>query len=86
MVFCEEVVDLADKAGIYRPLGASYVLLCVMAAWCSCSDFEMRVRLEEILVDYQGDTVSKSSASVEGELQSWFRRLRLLDVDNCPMT
>lgn len=82
--FCEEVIDLADKAAIYRPLGASYILLCAMAAWCSSSDSATRITLEAILMDYGGDFLPRSQASIEGELRSWFKRLSLSDIDNCP--
>lgn len=80
--FSKEIIAVADGAAIYRPLGASYVELCLVAAWIGAEDGLMRAEVEKSLADYQLDFANEESNKVPvGHLEQLSRQLRLLDPD-----
>jgi hypothetical protein len=81
--FCEEVLDLGDKAMIYRPLGSSWVMISLMAAWCSSSNETTKARLEMCLRDYLTDAIGLSNNVLAKELENLLRRLSLSDFESC---
>ncbi len=53
-----EIIALAEQqASIYRPLGAAYMLLCLMSAWTASADTDASIHAEvdPVLADYQLD-------------------------------
>ena len=50
-----EVLELAADASQYRPMGASYMPLCLMVVWSGTSDAEIRNGAERLLQDWQAD-------------------------------
>lgn len=44
----EEIITLAQDADVFRPLGSSYLILCLFIAWVSGPDNETRARLNEL--------------------------------------
>lgn len=79
MCFCEDVLGLAEEAAMYRPLGASYITLCLMAAWCGSRDDATRVTVERILIDYRMDFPGALIEGYKVELEHTSQRLSLLD-------
>lgn len=53
--FCLDAVSLAHEASSARPLGASHVPLCLVAAYMAAEEEAARDDLLELLVDYEGD-------------------------------
>lgn len=50
-----ETIVLAEDATQYRPLGASGIPLCLVCAWAGTTEIPFRMRIEEILAEYQQD-------------------------------
>ena len=78
--FCDSILVLANQATIYRPLGASYIVLCLIAAWCGSTDEITRVAVEETLKDYRSDFAGESTATVNMGLKYICQRLSLLEL------
>ena len=55
MWFSTEVMTIAREATRYRPIGASYVALCLYAAWMGTENSPLRAEIEEALLDYHSD-------------------------------
>ena len=53
--FSNEIITLAEHVSPYRPLGASYIPLCLVAAWAATDDTSRRAHVEKILAEYQTD-------------------------------
>jgi hypothetical protein len=53
--FCDEVLLLSEQVSPYRPLGASYLPLCLVAAYLAVEDPVKKEILHGLLVEYQGD-------------------------------
>ncbi|KAJ5940143.1 transcriptional regulator family: Fungal Specific TF, partial [Penicillium verrucosum] len=51
----EDTLIHAQKANVYRPVGAGYVIMCLAAAWGVSTDPELRSRVDVALIDYYGD-------------------------------
>lgn len=74
-----EVLDLATEAAQYRPLGANYMNLCLMAAWAGTNDKNLRSSIELALKDYEKDFYQESMMNdMPDELETMTRRMRLL--------
>jgi hypothetical protein len=50
-----EMMTIAENANTYRPFGAAYVLLGLVAAWMAVDDLSVRLLLETWLEDYCQD-------------------------------
>lgn len=74
---CDSTLVLADEAAIYRPLGASYVGLCLVAAWCSTKDEKTKAKIEEVLLDYRSDFPGEYAETLKSELEFASQRLSL---------
>ena len=77
--FCKETLKLANEAAKYRPLCASYIQLCLVAAWSCSDDKATKEALEKWLVDYSSDFTTSPEDTVETRLKETCRTLRLLD-------
>jgi hypothetical protein len=53
--FCDEVLMLSEQVSPYRPLGASHLPMCLVAAYLAVADPVKRETLHSLLVDYQDD-------------------------------
>jgi hypothetical protein len=53
-----DIITLARYAVPYRPLGASYIPLCLVAAWAATDNPLERVEVEVMLAEYQTDFAS----------------------------
>ena len=51
----DEILDLAPVVGLYRPLAASVMTLCLGAAWVGARDPETRKQIEDTAIDFQKD-------------------------------
>jgi hypothetical protein len=77
--FCRDALDHAVLAAEFRPLGASYVTLCLMVAWCGCRDQATKVMIEKTLEDYRSDFPAAPEETFKDELEGTLRRLNLSD-------
>ncbi len=50
-----ETIILAEDATQYRPLGSSGIPLCLVCAWAGMNEASSRLRIEELLAEYQQD-------------------------------
>lgn len=50
-----ETISVANDAVIFRPLGSSYMILCLVASWSSATCAETKKVIEELLRDYLSD-------------------------------
>jgi hypothetical protein len=82
-VFSEKVLCLAEEAAAYRPLGAAYILLCLLTAWCGSRDEETKQLVEAAYVDYRKDFPEDFQADATSSAKSWLdyscQRLYLLE-------
>lgn len=78
--FCRDSLKLADQASRYRPLGASFVMLCLVGAWCGSRDEATRATVESTLVDYGMDYPGAYTGTLKVELEYTSQRLRLLET------
>jgi hypothetical protein len=53
--FCDDVLSLSEQVSPYRPLGASHLPICLVAAYLAVADPVKRRKLHSLLVDYQDD-------------------------------
>ncbi len=81
--FSKEILALAEGAAIYRPMGASYVGLCLVAAWVGTTDCSIRKMAENTMAEYQRDFAHGQAKMPTGELERLSQQLRLLDPDPC---
>lgn len=77
----KEILDLAEKASKYKPLGANYMALCLGAAWVGTSDPQMKVSIEKAWIKHGGDFAGGLDVMPVGEMEWTSRQLRLLDLD-----
>ncbi|TVY80299.1 hypothetical protein LSUE1_G003918 [Lachnellula suecica] len=76
--FCQEILDLAQKEIGHRPLGAAYISLCLVAAWCVNRDEATHGKVEMALFDYMGDFPGNLE-TLKSEIEFASRRLSLLE-------
>jgi hypothetical protein len=76
--FSKEILALAEQAARYRPLGASYMVLCLMAAWIGTTDKSLRSLVERLLGDYQVDSTHRYMDNLRVELEGMSQHIRLL--------
>lgn len=55
--FSNDIMTIAAHASQYRPLGASYIPLCLIAAWAAIVDPSKQAEVEKMLGEYQTDFV-----------------------------
>ena len=76
--FCDEVSELVKQASQYRPLGSSYMPLCIATAWAVTENTPKRNRLEETLLEYQSDFAVASWLDIAMYLRNRFEHLHLV--------
>lgn len=74
--FAEEAVVLARLAAVYRPVGASYAILCLSAAGAATAEKQVRPKVEHLLGDYLQDVGGGKLADVKDILERTRRRLQ----------
>lgn len=78
--FSLELITLAESAKRFRPLGSSYMRLCLGAAWIGTSDHLARSMAEKLLVEYMEDfETGYSLEKMIPEFERMSRHLRLID-------
>ena len=82
-----EVIIIAKKAQRYRPLGASYALLCLMAAYIGMTEVAARTEIMSLYMDYRRDFPGEKSM-FEDEREMWkiYNLLRFGLVDETLLT
>lgn len=73
----EEVLALAERSSMYRPIGAGYLIVCLTAAWAATPDQQLRTRLMGSLFDYNADFKLRDPKYILRELQLTAEHLRL---------
>ena len=71
----EDIVALAEDATIYRPIAASYMIICLIAAWGGSAEETKKLKAIRKLRDYIQDfSYGKEVVVSTAELDSVFRR------------
>lgn len=55
MQYSKEIIKIAREAHIYRPLGAAYNILCLLAAFGGATDVATRLEVVVLMEDYHRD-------------------------------
>jgi hypothetical protein len=77
----EEIIALAEAATIYRPIAASYMIICLIAAWGGSTNEAIKKKAIAELQDYIQDfSYGKEVVVSTAELDNVFRRFRLKGV------
>lgn len=77
----EDIIALAEDATIYRPIAASYMIICLIAAWGGSAEETMKLKAIRKLRDYIQDfSYGKEVVVSTAELDSVFRRFRLKGI------
>lgn len=66
---CQEVLALAERSNIYRPIGTGYLAICLTAAWAATLDQGLRDRIMGPLVEYSSDFRLRDDAYMLSELR-----------------
>lgn len=77
--FVADVLALARDAWKYRPLGSSYIALCLGAAWVGTTSDSMRLAVETAWEGYGRDFIPGLQKPPFTELEWTSRQLRLID-------
>lgn len=74
--FAEEAVVLARLAAVFRPVGASYAILCLSAAGAAAAEKQVRSEVEHMLGDYLQDVGGGNLVDVKDIMERTRRRLQ----------
>jgi hypothetical protein len=72
--FANHTLTLAEDATLFRPLGSSYIPICLIMAWVSLDDSHTltKASIQTLLSDYQSDF--PRSTTDAGILLEWIAR------------
>lgn len=73
----DEVIILADVVDQYRPLGTTYMILSLAAAWVGATDPAKKAIIETRLTDYQNDVQGPSGPDSSAGLELIDKRFNL---------
>lgn len=73
----EEVMALAERSNIHRPIGTGYLSICLVVAWAATMDQSLRDRIMGPLVEYSSDFKLRDSRYMRSELEWTAEHLRL---------
>lgn len=75
--FVHEIITLAERASQFRPLGASYIPLCLMTGWAATNDISKKADIEKLLAEYQTDLAGARWLESAIWLRAQYERQRL---------
>lgn len=84
-IWAEEVLDIAHQAQIYRPLGAGYVIISLLAAFAGATDPRTRSQVVALIEDYHHDFQWSIEARVFENLNSVTGRILICEPDVPPL-
>jgi hypothetical protein len=73
----EEVLALAKRSVIWKPIGAAYIVVCVSSAWAATSDPVLRAKLFAVAIDFNNDFHVRDARVFEREMLHTTEHLRL---------
>ena len=73
----EEVIPLAQHGLQYRPLGSSFMPMCLASTWAATKEVSKRAELEEILAAYQSDFATAKWLETAHTLEVYLSKDRL---------
>lgn len=73
----EEVLALAERSAMCRPIGSGYLLICLAVAWATTTDPLLRERLLDAVKDYNSDFGIRDTTCMLRELEWTAEHLRL---------
>lgn len=73
----EEVLALADRSAIWRPIGTGYLIACFSVAWAATTDPQLRAKLLVTINDYSSDLKVRDPQSMMNELDWTAEHMRL---------
>jgi hypothetical protein len=75
-----QILELAQVANIYRPLGSGYIFIVLSAAWIAASNDNERVAVNILLQDYRQDFHVRATNRFMIELRWMAEQLQYLPV------
>ncbi|KAL8768481.1 MAG: hypothetical protein Q9209_005272 [Squamulea sp. 1 TL-2023] len=76
-----EIIDLAQRATKYRPLGSMAMLICLRMAWMGAASTSARTEIEAMLLEYSMACIgAPEKDSGPASLEQTFRRFTLQDL------
>jgi hypothetical protein len=78
--FINEIISLSDGAEKFRPLGASYMLLCLMLAWAGTEDHSTKHSIEIELEKYIQDFPMGPLAEMLPKMELYAEYLRVMST------
>lgn len=79
--FADEIVRIAHETQRYRPLGAAYIIICLMGAFAAAGDRSTRLQIVALIQDYHTDFQWSVEAKVFEELNKVSGRLLICEPD-----
>jgi hypothetical protein len=77
----KEVILIGRNAGQYRPVGTTFMIICLTAAWAgAASDTQTRRQARDMFMDYRMDLPGLGADYSQNVLETAARRIRLGDA------
>ena len=76
--FSQEILMLSEGAKMYRPIGASYMQLCLSSAWIGTTDPETKLKIEDVYSEFRQDYIWANEVLPRVELEEVSQHIRLL--------
>ena len=77
----EEIIDLAEQATIYRPLGSMAMLICLRIAWMGAPNSNTRKEIEMLIFEWDRTCMGLSeNETTLSKMGRMMRRFTLQDV------
>ena len=78
--FSSWIMAFAEDGKKFKPLGASYMLLCFQAAWIGTTDASVKADAEKEMIEYVEDFgLGYTKERLMSDLERMSRHLRLID-------
>lgn len=77
LFLAQEIVTLARAAERWKPVGAGWIPICLVAAWTGCTDFTMKTEIAQAWQDVWQDMMAQPITLAALSSQEYFDGLRM---------
>ena len=78
--WAREIVQLAEVATRYQPLGSLIMIFCLHTAWVGATDAGTMEKIKTLLADYDRVCLGRSATDFDAELEKTRKRFSLEDA------
>lgn len=75
-----EIMQLAEMAVKYQPLGSMAMILCLHMAWVGATDAGTKQKIKALLADYDKACMHRAAGDVDAELEKTRKRFALEEI------